>query len=206
MDNEIISLAPGYILDVIGSPQAPLRVPVPILPGLVFSTKGRGVQPAPMNIPYIRGSLRVSFVMEPSVGPSNVKVVAALGVLTGDPATDHGVSVVTFNDNTVAFVYSGGLATLYMFVTTLIPIPTGTPITVTGSWDSTQPIDGDNYGKMTVDGYGTVPTVMGINGTAPWVDVRPTHVSIALNTTNGPFVEDFLGEVGRFQVSNKVQP
>lgn len=201
-DDAIISIAPGIIIDYIGTPLRPVEIPVRILPGLAYSTRGYGEKAAPPGLPYVRGSTRISFSMAtPPLG--FIYVVSAAGTITGDPTMNHGHSIIIFDFGSIAVTQTCAPAVVNFIGSTLGAIPDGTPVTITTAWDSEVPINGPYHGRFEVAGF-SVATDIVVGGTTPWVnDDPPNAVVLGCVPYVDPTILPFPNPVGRYQMSRE---
>lgn len=196
MDNELISLAPGGILmDGFGDPQAPTFRPVPILPGLCFSAKGRGqIAVDPAIMPRARGALRVPFLHQ-FPPPGFLYLVAGGGQA---PST---VVVLCFDDGSVVALHSPDGLMLDWAVATTGPVPEGQHVTLTVAWDAENPLDNGFYVKGQIEGYDIpVANVLG-GGDVPFAPFIWDNVIIATDAPSNPAVLPLPTLPGRVQVS-----
>jgi len=152
MDNDIITIFPGnFIVDVIGTPLAPVMRPTPILPGLSFSTVSRGGQTVPPGIilPSTRGSVRVS-VTQLTPPPGFVYLICGL---FASAAPRGAIVVLVFADSSIVCLHSPDGVGLEWAVATAGAVPDGTNVTMTASWDAENPIDGIYHAKGSLEGY-----------------------------------------------------
>jgi len=199
MDNDIITIFPGnVIVDVIGTPLAPTMRPTPLLPGLSFSTVGRGTMaiPAGTRMPQTRGSLRVSFThLTPP--PGFVYLIVRVGAATAG----GGMVVLCFDDSSISVLHSPDGIGLEWAVATAGAVPDDLAVTVTASWDAENPIDGIYHAKAQLEGYPLEMQVV-FGGATPYVPLVMDSLTIAEADVGATIT--FPGTVGRVQFGNRV--
>lgn len=201
MTSDIISIGAGVIVDYSGTPLQPLPDPSPILPGLTFSCKGKGQVPIqPGVMPYLRGSYRVSFTMAtPPLGFYHV--IFGCGMIV-NPTTTWGYAVVVFDSGAIVALDVSSMVTWNYLASTTGPVPDGTPVTLTTTWDSTQPINGAYYANVRLEGSPVGMTM--VTGTAAWDALARQALTVGGALLADPAAVDFPGAIGRIQFSNTV--
>lgn len=154
----------------IRDPRSPLFTVAPSLPGQSAVFDGRGGHYENMDhVPTTRGTLRVAFTRPSFVPTGPLKFIA------GASADGSGYGVIALDTGEIVAAYSLNNVNQFVAITASV-IPAGTPVVVTFSWDSENPIDGPNYGKFILDGY---PTAFLTPITpAPWAAVLPSRFLI----------------------------
>lgn len=191
-DGAVISIAPGVIVDYLGTPSGPTPFPTRVLPGVVASVPGPGTYTRPL--PATRGSYRVSFEMRtPPLGVGLFHAVL-VGIRTIDASYVH----VLETRDTGAIVAEGGSIAPDYICSSVAPVLDGTIVTVTFAWDGQNLLDNGHHVKMKIDG-GPDSTVV---FETPWTSSPLTDLYVGDATAIAP-VSVYPGWIGRVQWSGR---
>ena len=150
-DGTIISLAPGVLIEYVGTPLAPMPVTTRVLPGTMASLPGAGSYLKPLAAQ--RGSYRVTFKM------ATPPLLDTYPVLFATNAAQNFLHALVIDDTGAVIVEGGSFGPAYIQVTNA-PIANGTLVTVTTAWDSENLLDNGLHVKVRVEGGGEGTSVL----------------------------------------------
>lgn len=184
-DGAIISLAPGVLIEYVGTPLAPMPVTTRVLPGTMASLPGAGTYLKPLAAK--RGSYRVTFKMKT---PPPLDIYTILFATNADLNFLHALVI---NDAGAIVIEGGSFGPAYIQITNA-PIDDGTLVTVTTAWDSENLLDNGLHVKVQVEGGGEGTSVLVDDA---WVapPLNQVYVGDLTPISSTPIFPDFIGRV-----------